>query len=611
MKFKSLIKIVGVILSVSTGIAYASNLMDVYNDALQNDPTFKRAEAVWQSDKQNLGIAWSGYLPQVNVTAGAFRQYQRTFPRNLVNLDGYNNLYQYQVTASQPIFNAPNWFNIRGAQASVKAATAQFSLSAQDLMVRTAVAYFNVLKAYDLLQTTIATKQAFYREYITAQQKFKVGLIAITAVYEAQAQYDQSVADEITNRNTLYNRIEDLRAITRKHYANLNGLGQQVPLIVPAPNNINTWVMTAEQQNYTLIADLFFVKAAHENIHQQATGALPQINAVAQYGQVLTEDHKRGLFDRTENEDGQVGVSMLFPIIQGGRVIYTTRQAAYDFAAQGAQLEFDHRTIVNNTRQSFLGTVTGIAQIKADKQAIISGKNALQATQAGYSVGTRTILDVLNEVTNLAQATQRYYDDQYNYIVNIINLKFAAGTLSPDDLAQINSWLNKNFNFNLPSRLFSENNIVALPLHLATHKHCCMKAHSIVVAANPHEAPSHRVLVVPHPHGVPPHEVPSHKVVVVPHEHAKPHKLVVLEKPSSQPIYALQLFSSVDDKHAVSFIKAHPKLKKNLYIIRVGRYYKVLYGKYKTPNEAKAAEARLQHDLQLTGVKPWIISVAH
>lgn len=433
--------------------AGAANLMQVYYEALNNDPSFKQSTANWMSAKQDLPIARSGYLPQLDLQGNYYRATLAAQPvQTQTNTLGYFWSHGFNINLTQPIFSAVTWAQIEGAQASVKAATATYAAAAQDLIVRTTVAYFNVLRAADRLQFTLANKRAVYRQLITAEQKFKVGLIAITGVYDAQSVYDQAIATEIADRNSVYNALEDLRAITGRHYRSLIGIGREVPLDPPKPNDIYQWVRIAERQNYTIKSQEFSVLAARQSIRQSEAGNYPTFNALMSYAANYTSGHP--LSPNTNFRQGQVGVTVDFPLIQGGLVVASTRQARYNFLSATSQLEFDHRLVINQTRQAFLGIISGISQIKADLQAIKSAKNALEATKAGYLVGTRTMVDVLNDLTTVYSTQNKYVDDQYAFLNNIINLKASAGTLSVEDLQEINRWLNKDIVFALPNKFY-------------------------------------------------------------------------------------------------------------------------------------------------------------
>ncbi len=432
-----------------------ADLLEAYYQALRSDPSFKKANADWESAKENLPIARAAYLTQVAITGDAQRQYNKTAPAlNVPNINGYNYDYGFVLSVTQPLFNLPAWDAIRSAQASVKSATATYASASQELMVRVVKAYIAALKAYDQLRFQLARKQAVLEQLKVAEQQFKVGLIASTGVYDARSVYDQAVAQSISDQNTLNDSIEQLAEITGVHYLHLHGIGQHVPLVRPDPNDINVWTDLAERQNYSLSAQNFAVMAARETLKQQSTGWAPQLNLMGSW----TNDNQTNInqvgfkLPALRTDRVRYGLSLNFPIVQGGLVIASTHQAQYNYLSASSQREFTYRSVVSNTRQSFLGVITGISKIKADWQSVISAQNALSATKSGYRVGTRTMADVLSDVTSLYQAQQQYADDQYLYIIDTIELKFNAGTLSVDDIKTINSWLKKIVKLKLPEK---------------------------------------------------------------------------------------------------------------------------------------------------------------
>lgn len=437
-----------------------ATILQAYYQALKSDPTFKKATADWDSAKQDLPIARAAYLTQIGLTGNAQRQYNNSAPQLFIpNSNGYNYDYGFVLTVSQPVFNLPAWDAIKSAKASVKSATATYLFASQDLMRRTVRAYVFVLQAYDRLRFQLARKRAVYEQLKVAREQFKVGLIAITGVYDARAVYDQAVALSISDQNDLNDRLEDLAVITGIHYLRLRGIGQRVPLVSPKPNDINTWADVAVSQNYQLMAQNYAVLAARETLKQQSVSWMPQLSLQGTY----TNDNQSSLDEgnvslprilsvipsiRTNNV--LYGMVLNFPVVQGGLVTANTRQAQYNYLSASDQREFIYRSVISQTRQSFLGIVTGISKVKADWQSVISARNALEATKAGYEVGTRTMVDVLDDVTALYQAQQQYADDQYLYILNSIELKYNAGTLSVKDIKTINGWLKKNIRLNLP-----------------------------------------------------------------------------------------------------------------------------------------------------------------
>lgn len=424
----------GVMLTAGVLInATADNLAQIYQQALTGDPAYQKAHADWLTAKELLplaetgnGTAGSGLFPNIDFSAGATHTY-------LSNSDGYDRVYGVNIT--QPIFNLATWKSIESAAYSVKAATATYVSSTQALINQVAVAYFEVLRANEKLQLTLAEKKQFLSEYKIAKQKFDVGLIAIASVYDAQSKYDESVAEEITDRNQLENALGDLTAITGKEYQSVYELKKVIPLIVPKPEKKSAWVEIANKQNYTIQADLNNMLATKQNVSVARYAKLPTLNATGAYSNGSTD------INDADPEYAQLGLSLNFPILRGGYDIVNTRQARYQYLAASDQLALDHRTVINNTGQAYLGITSGIGKIKASQQSIKSAEAQLEATQAEYDAGTRTMTDLLDSITNLTSAKQKYADNRYDYIESIFNLKLQAGTLSPQDIKQINSWL--------------------------------------------------------------------------------------------------------------------------------------------------------------------------
>lgn len=428
---------------ISTAPAHADSLMDTYSQALRNDPTFKAATATWFGARQNLPIARAGALPTFSTTANFARQYDETVPFQFSETapNGYNWSSGYMFSLSQPIFNVAAWRAIEGAQASVKAAAATYAYATQDLMQRVATAYFLVMSSYERLRFTIANKQAVWQQLEQARQQFNVGLIAITGVYDAQSSYDRAVAAEIGDRNTLDKSLESLRAITGHYYTKLDSIKTVVPLLAPTPNDLDQWTQAATMQNYNIQAQHFSVIQARANIKVTAAGYYPVVNAVGSYTtSYMSPDAATG---NVTTDTFSAGFSLSYTPFQGGLITAQTRQLIYTYLNSSALMDFTYHDVISKTRQSFLSVTSGISQVLADKQAVISAKNAFEATKAGYDIGTRTMVDVLNSLTAVYRAEQTYYNDQYTYLQNIVQLKINAGTLSPNDILQISRWMTK------------------------------------------------------------------------------------------------------------------------------------------------------------------------
>lgn len=429
---------------------YATNLLEVYQDAVNSDPTFKEAQANWMANKMNLPIARTAFMPSINLSASRSRLYHKTRydpQHNLPDLYGSYTNAAYSLSLQQPIFNFQSWHALSQASNTVKAAGATFNNTIQDLIIRTTQAYCNILIAQANLRFTIAEKRAYLTQLNTAKEKYHVGLIAITPLYDARASYDNAVEQEIIDRNQLSNQREALRAITGKLYPSLKALGSQVPLVTPSPNNIQAWINRAEKQNFGLQAQHYRTLAARDNIKIQSSARLPSLSATASYSYNEATHDPNSIAGYAHTNNAEAGLSINFPIFQGGFVFTNTRQARYLYSAESAHQEWARRRALNNTRTSFLGVISGISQIKADAQAIRSQKKALETTIASYNAGTRTMVDVLAAYSTLYNNQAKYTQAQYNYIMQSLELKKQAGTLSLNDLRTINQWLTQRIRF--------------------------------------------------------------------------------------------------------------------------------------------------------------------
>ena len=439
---------------IKTQIKAGSDLKTIYQQALHSDPLFKKAYADWLVAKQNFplsltgnGTPGSGLFPNVLVTGGFnFTQQRQNGPgghnKQSLSQDGYG------VSVTQPIFNYSTWSAIKGARIGVKAATATYFANQQYLIQRVSQAYFEVLRAKEHLRFGNAQQNQYHQDYISAKAKFDVGLIAITAVYDAKARFDKAAADQLQLKQQLQSRLEDLRAITGRSYDRLRGLKSNLPLYNPNPQRVDDWVSQALEANYALQADMYRMLQNREQIKTAATASVPSLNFVGSYSENWAGAIYQSPFSNnaplTHNQQNVAGLTLSFPALQGGYDITNTKRQRLLYLSSSDQWDYDRRLVERNTRQAYWGLKSSLAQIKADQESIRSARKDLAATRAGYSVGTRTMVDVLNSISALTQAELAYADDRYNYIEGIINLKYQAGTLSPTDLAEINTWLGES-----------------------------------------------------------------------------------------------------------------------------------------------------------------------
>ena len=446
------------LLNISTlALAKAADLMQVYQDAFNYNPTFLAAKANAEATMEGVPIARAGLLPRATATASdGFNNYNNQTPSNnplsngnTYTLNGNTGTYryneqQYQLSASQPIFDVANLLNYSSAKYSASAAMSTFNYALQTLISTTAQAYFAELNAEDNLAYVQAEKQAYYETYTEAQQKFEVGLIAVTDVEQARAQYDTQVAAELAAETAVTNAKENLRALTGAYYEKLASLrDNKAPLISPKPADVNTWVQTADKQNWSLIAARQTAEAARKTAQQDQARHLPTLNGVATYTGNNTGTSPSGVAD---TKDAYVGLQLTVPIFENGvgYVSATAKQASYLYEAALQQRNNTYLSTVTTARQSFNNTLSFIRQVEADKETIKASQLALDSIVDAYQVGAKTMLDVLNAQQSLYTAWSTYSNDQYSYINSAIALKQAAGTLSPLDLQQINNWLTEN-----------------------------------------------------------------------------------------------------------------------------------------------------------------------
>lgn len=421
--------------------AHATDLLEVYELGLANDPLLQEAIANHRSVGEGIPQARSGLLPSLLGTGLATKISSRyaNAPVAFERVGVFNGTDAfYQLTLRQPIFNYTAWAQLKFAKANVKQAEASYYAAVQDMMLRSADAYFQVLFAKDTLRLTQSQLKANKRHLEEAEHRFQVGLVAITDVYEAKSGYDTVVAREIEANNNLLNKEEELRRITGQLLSSLAPLKNGVPLIKPMPDRADDWVSAATKQNYTLVAAKFGADAAKENISVQRSEHLPRLNAIGSYNDAWNDTQNINAY-RTTTAIG--GVELNFPIYQGGLVSSKTRQAHYDHQGALARYENAYRQTVVTTRQAFNSVISGISKIRADRQAILSAQKQLESVEAQYKVGTRTLVNVLDAQREFISRQIILAQDQYEYLNATLQLKQAAGTLSVADLIRVNELL--------------------------------------------------------------------------------------------------------------------------------------------------------------------------
>ena len=430
--------------------AMADNLQHIYQLATQKDPQLLKAIANRDAAKEGIDVSKATLLPQVNFTAGyskTMAERAQPLASGLTIIDSDTTGWSAEVGLSQSVFNWSNWENLNTAEKRAMQSQTNLDAAIQALIVRVSQSYFNVLKAVDDLGFAEAEKRAIERQLEQTKQRFAVGLTAITDVHEAQAQYDSAVAREINSQNALETAREALREITGQYHDKLASLNtDKFSTQTPSPASADEWVKLAEDLNLNLKANKLALEIAQNEIDKAVSGHYPTVTLDASYG---TSDSKSdttiaGATSTTNTprlDTKQIGLNLRVPLYSGGATLAQTNVARANYVAASQDLELSYRTAVRQVRSSFNDINANIATIRALEQAVLSAESALNATEAGFEVGTRTIVDVLQSTRNLFEARRNLSGARYNYVIAVLTLKQAAGNLSEQDLQGINQAL--------------------------------------------------------------------------------------------------------------------------------------------------------------------------
>jgi len=418
--------------------AAAEGLGDVYRLAAETDPGLAAADAARRAVLEAEPQARALLLPSVALSGSYARNSYD--PRNPApgEKTSYSTNQSYALSLTQPIYRHDRFVALAQAGEQVAQAEAEYAAAEQELMVRVAERYFAVLGAQDDLEFAEAEKAAIARQHEQAQQRFEVGLIAITDVQEAQARYDLAVAQEIAARDRLASARDALRELLGTLPETLDVLAPPLDLAPPEPDSADAWVERALADNLALLAARAGVAIAREEIRRQRAGHLPTLDLTASY---TYQDSNFGGIAAIERNDGSIGLSLNVPIYQGGLVSSRTRAASHRLVEAQQQLEAQNRTVARQARDAYRGVVTGIAQVRALLQALKSSETALEAAETGFEVGTRTIVDVLDAQRERYRAERDLQRARYDYLLNSLRLKQAAGALAPGDIEALDRWL--------------------------------------------------------------------------------------------------------------------------------------------------------------------------
>ncbi|MFL1466399.1 TolC family outer membrane protein [Marinobacter sp. HN1S83] len=421
--------------------ALAMDLIETYEKALSYDSGIAAARASFEAQEAGTDVSRANLLPQVN----AFGEANYTDSESSNQDVDYTTL-AYGVRLTQPLFRADAWYGYDASKFQSEAARAEYNLAQQQLILDVATAYFNVLRAADTLTTARATEAAIQRQYEQAQERFDVGLIAITEVYEARASYDDSKSQRIAAESDLDIAREQLARLTGEYTEELDNLRENFPLGRPEPMDPTKWEMTALEQNWSIQSAMYELNTSEANLKVSKAGHYPTLDLNASYGKSEIDGLDNGSAPVQQRADGTtteavIGVTLNVPLYMGGGTQAGVRQqrSLVTVAEQG--LETTRRDVRVNTRSLFRTVNTNIETASALEQTIISRRSALDATRAGYEVGTRNIVEVLDAERAYYVALRDYANSRYDYVINTLSLKQAAGTLSPQDLIDLNNWL--------------------------------------------------------------------------------------------------------------------------------------------------------------------------
>lgn len=449
------------IAAISTSASNGEDLFSILQQALENDPTLKQSEASYRANRENMIQSRSSLLPTFGIggntarlTSGPTDTVYRTLtdpvtgaPTTIKIVDDHSfspgkNTHGWGLNLSQSIFNLANWYTFQSAQASDQAAAVNFAAQEQDLIMRVAIAYFDVLRAIDLLDTNNQEEEAALRSLDQTRQREAVGLVAITDVYDSQAAFDLARNTTILQRDLLLSRYEVLEAITGIGHPDIDVLRDDFP-IVSVDGNLGEWQRQAENNSLALVSAQYNLEAQQNLLKARKSDHLPTLALQGSWGHSVTSPIVNegvivagGASDRTS-----LALSLSIPLYSGGAISSRRRAAEYNLIAAKESLELTERQLIQNIRNAYRRVNTDVLVVAQRQQSITSAQSALDATELGAEVGTRNIVEVLRARENLFRALRLYYDARYTYVIDSLVLKQVAGILTPQDIIELNEWL--------------------------------------------------------------------------------------------------------------------------------------------------------------------------
>ena len=423
---------------LSSSISHAENLVDVFESALVNDPQLLAEASAQRAIGELDAQATARFLPQLSLSANNGQIRRQASAQTFGGEQEYNN-HGYSLSLTQPLFRQENYVQNNQADIAIEQAHANYQVAEQALILRVAERYFDFLARQDEVQFSTTEKEANGKQLEQVQQRFDLGLATITDLSESRAGYDLANANVITAENELANSRERLLETSGLYLEGLAALKSDTPLVRPEPELSEQWVEVALKQNPNLRVVRKSKEDAQQVIALEKSGHYPSLDLVGEKNYTSQSDSGFGGSSKVNQQS--LSIQFNLPIYEGGGVSSRVRQASHRLDEAMQNEEAQRRAVVRQSRVAFNGVISGISRVKALNQALVSGQKALESTEAGYEVGTRTTVDVLKVRRDLFRAKRDYASSRYEYILSSLRLKQAAGNLSPLDLTQINEWL--------------------------------------------------------------------------------------------------------------------------------------------------------------------------
>ncbi|WP_117235734.1 outer membrane channel protein TolC [Vibrio maerlii] len=423
-------------LGSASSSAIADSLAQIYDQAKENDPTLLQSAATRDAAFEAVTSSRATLLPQIVLSAG-YDINSGEINNSSGTQDNDKNTFTAGINFSQELYQRSSWITLDTAEKSARQLDSAYAAQQQALILRVATAYFDVLRAQDNLVFVQAEKAAVGRQLEQTKQRFEVGLSAITDVHDAQAQYDAVLADEVLAENSLTNSYEGLREITGQEHSNLNVLDTDRFSASKTATSADALVSEAEEKNLSLLAARISQDIAKDNISLQSSGHLPSLTLDGGYNYA---DQSNSTSDY-DSDNFNIGLNLSVPLYTGGSTTSLTKQAEYNYVAASQELEATYREVVKNVRAFNNNISASIGALRAYEQTVISAQSALEATEAGFDVGTRTIVDVLDSTRRLYDANKNLSNARYDYIISVLQLRQATGTLSEQDILDIDAGL--------------------------------------------------------------------------------------------------------------------------------------------------------------------------